>query len=506
MTTYDYDEMIKALKKLLADHNAALPAAAKKVDPEAILATMLEEGWTDAEGLQSLTEADFVRFGFPVRRARQAAAMVNPQPSGAAAATAGTPTHGSPTHGSPSTIVLQDEVSLLRKMSDVELIRQYNLRNPGLVGDVLNERAGGGAFLVFTDLNMTHLDAEASAKRLSAIQDGVPLSAFVMVGGVPVAPVRVGEKPEKLLEENPLYPGQPLGEDETCLVTNESWKGVPHDVRALLNLAVADGTLRALNPEIARGVIEEAHGPEALAKFTRRYQRTAARLAQMTASERPSLKIRWGAERRLHVEDLGPAPYATADVPAAPAARFTGTLSGSELRLLRDALLDAFRSRRDLDMMLSDQLHVHLDHITGQGSLASAVFDLIQDAQAKGYTGDLVAAAKRTNPGNPKLRAFTLGGAAAAPPTDHEIHAAVLSSGLTNSRRALLAGIDPRFAGMIPDAGNPSAQVLIDVNHLRSARLSDGSNPWRTWLTNAISQVGPRVEADVFRRALAAAG
>lgn len=87
-----------------------------------------------------------------------------------------------------------------------------------------------------------------------------------------------------------------------------------------------------------------------------------------------------------------------------------------------------------------------------------------------------------------------------------QVHDAAVRAGLSPSRSALLAGIDPRFVLSLPTAPSPSAQLLIDLTELnRITALLDGTTPLFDWLGNASLLTGPRYEADVFRVALASA-
>jgi hypothetical protein len=87
-----------------------------------------------------------------------------------------------------------------------------------------------------------------------------------------------------------------------------------------------------------------------------------------------------------------------------------------------------------------------------------------------------------------------------------QVHDAAVRAGLSPSRSALLAGIDPRFVLSLPTAPSPSAQLLIDLTEMnRITTLSDGTIPLFDWLRNASLLAGPRYEADVFRVALASA-
>jgi hypothetical protein len=85
------------------------------------------------------------------------------------------------------------------------------------------------------------------------------------------------------------------------------------------------------------------------------------------------------------------------------------------------------------------------------------------------------------------------------------VHAAAVAAPLTSSRAALLGGIDLAFVDSLTICTNPSSQILSDLHALNAAEpLSDGAVPLRIWLENALTLAGHRVEADVFRSALAA--
>ena len=79
-------------------------------------------------------------------------------------------------------------------------------------------------------------------------------------------------------------------------------------------------------------------------------------------------------------------------------------LSGEQREKLHDALIDAFRDKSSLEQMLSFQLNKRLYEITSETNLREIVFKLIKKAEAQNWVKDLVDAALRENPGNPKLK------------------------------------------------------------------------------------------------------
>ncbi|MEC4819239.1 MAG: CHAT domain-containing protein [Scytonema sp. PMC 1069.18] len=86
----------------------------------------------------------------------------------------------------------------------------------------------------------------------------------------------------------------------------------------------------------------------------------------------------------------------------------TINLEPSQRQEFMEALMDAFRSRNDLEMMLSFQLDWRLNQIARGENYQQIVFNLIDYAEEQGKITELLEAAKTANPGNPRLRNFYL--------------------------------------------------------------------------------------------------
>lgn len=83
----------------------------------------------------------------------------------------------------------------------------------------------------------------------------------------------------------------------------------------------------------------------------------------------------------------------------------------------------------------------------------------------------------------------------------NQIHGAAISAGM--DRHALFAGIDPQLSTGARSAGNQSAQLMADLDHLNRIEPVAGEvTPLVTWLSNALALVGPRRERGVFQEAL----
>ncbi|MEZ4710850.1 MAG: toll/interleukin-1 receptor domain-containing protein [Caldilineaceae bacterium] len=81
-------------------------------------------------------------------------------------------------------------------------------------------------------------------------------------------------------------------------------------------------------------------------------------------------------------------------------------LSGAEYKQLQEALLAAFPTQDELEEMVSLELEENLNAIAGGRNLRAVVFNLIQWAEARGRTQELIDCALRANPTSPALKPY----------------------------------------------------------------------------------------------------
>ncbi|MEM7130924.1 MAG: effector-associated domain EAD1-containing protein [Chloroflexota bacterium] len=79
-------------------------------------------------------------------------------------------------------------------------------------------------------------------------------------------------------------------------------------------------------------------------------------------------------------------------------------LSGSQLKSLQDALLDAFPDRDGLARMVRFSLDVKLNAIAEGANQTARIFALLDWAEAQGKLDALIRGAAMSNPGNPQLQ------------------------------------------------------------------------------------------------------
>ena len=82
-------------------------------------------------------------------------------------------------------------------------------------------------------------------------------------------------------------------------------------------------------------------------------------------------------------------------------------LTGQQWQQLTDALVEAFPSYARMSQMVRFRLARNLATISGDPSLTTVAFELIGTSQAEGWTPRLLLAARESNPGNPRLLAFS---------------------------------------------------------------------------------------------------
>jgi hypothetical protein len=182
------------------------------------------------------------------------------------------------------------------RMSLAELLGTFDPDDPDSpVGKRLKEVSREEPFLVFDALGQ--IDAVESEKLLKEVKAGYQGRGTIPLRGAIVRVYRVGEVPEELVDENPLYAGRPLRPDGTCDQTGRSWAGVPLEIRQFLRVGMGMGAIRIMTLSEAHSYIDAALRPDAVEYLRLRYQGVAARYDILAKETRlPTLKMRLKGE------------------------------------------------------------------------------------------------------------------------------------------------------------------------------------------------------------------
>ena len=130
-----------------------------------------------------------------------------------------------------------------------------------------------------------------SLQYISDLEQGYPARDTIMVNECLTKLWPVGTKPNTMVEEDPLFPGQPL-RNGYSIVNNRSWKHITHPMRQRCRIIVERGDVDPNNKEAVLRLLERAVNgtdlvdayPEADMDFRERQKR----------DELPKLKVALG--------------------------------------------------------------------------------------------------------------------------------------------------------------------------------------------------------------------
>jgi len=140
----------------------------------------------------------------------------------------------------PEILMLKQKYGIKFKMEDVdpsELLEHYHPEQPNHpVTVALKKRFGSDAVIVFKPDSKV-IDIEATANYMADMAQGLPLEETVESDGVLVRVHPIGVVPNEMVEEDPLFPGQPLKRGRS--VNNRvNWAGIDITSRQLCRIIV----------------------------------------------------------------------------------------------------------------------------------------------------------------------------------------------------------------------------------------------------------------------------
>jgi hypothetical protein len=203
-----YDELISQASETL---QKAGIAAKEQAD---FLVSLKKIGGTTVEALASCSWEDLEQCGAPRLTAKQISMQFRQKTA------------------RPDVALSPTRVSMMKPTA---LLECYDPSIDDAVAQALNKKSGGKPFLVFRD---GKIDVRESTIQLENLMAGLPSQPFVMVGSVPHQTYCVGQAPERIFDENPLMPGQPLRLNGTCPYTEFDWSGNSLEVRQMVRLAI----------------------------------------------------------------------------------------------------------------------------------------------------------------------------------------------------------------------------------------------------------------------------
>ena len=172
-----------------------------------------------------------------------------------------------------------------------QLVEMYDPKEPdNSVGKVLSDKSKNQPFIVFGDDGKVNV--AASVTLLEELREGHPAREFYTVEGIPCSIYAVGDRPDKLADVNPLFPGEALRPDGTCSQTGRSWSGVGKEVRQIIFLARVAAEVLVNTTNDAHNIMDLAVTDNSLAKIRQRFPQAVLKLKELRdAGNEPSLRI-----------------------------------------------------------------------------------------------------------------------------------------------------------------------------------------------------------------------
>lgn len=269
-----YDSKIAAVRSLLEQHNSQVSDESQKIEIDDFFDCLKSQGGTTEDALRASTWEDIENCKIPRILARQIASIFRSKDE----------KEESQGYVKPSKA---------KAMSNRQLIEAYNPTEPdNPVAKELVRRAKGNQFLVIIDGKVKVSESE---DLLAELKLGHEPRETYFVDGVPRPVYKVGERPDNLVDVNPLFPNEVLRPHGDCVNINKSWQSIPMETRQLIFLARENGELRINDLRDAVGIHADAimdNGFTRIAAYAPKAHQEFIELKER--NELPSLKRRLG--------------------------------------------------------------------------------------------------------------------------------------------------------------------------------------------------------------------
>lgn len=145
----------------------------------------------------------------------------------------------------PELVALKTKYGIRMKLEDVEpseLLESYHPEQPNHpVTVALKKRFGDKAVVVFKPDSKV-IDIEATANYISDLEQGFPEQETTESDGELVRILRVGQIPNQMIEEDPMFEGQPLKRMRS-MINRVNWADIAIDVRQFSRVVVNRGDI-----------------------------------------------------------------------------------------------------------------------------------------------------------------------------------------------------------------------------------------------------------------------
>lgn len=210
----------------------------------------------------------------------------------------------------PDIVALKQEYGITTKMEDLDvlaLLKYYSPLKVNNIHEILKKRyqAKYGAFIAFKP-NTKEVAVEETVNYITDLETGYPNATHVEVDGEPVRLCNVGQIPNQLVDEDPLFVGSPL-KRERSINNYLNWVGITHEVRAFFRVLLTRGEVNVNNKvetaQLIRKTISELKElfPEAYVQWSELKQRDELPKLHLTLNdvEKTRTQNPFGVNRRF---------------------------------------------------------------------------------------------------------------------------------------------------------------------------------------------------------------
>ena len=177
----------------------------------------------------------------------------------------------------PEMIMLKEKYGIkpsLKNIPTEQLLEDYkpdHTDHP--VTRALKSRFKDSEVIVFKP-DSTEVDIEATANYIADLEQGFPTEDMIESQGEMVRPLKVGQIPEKVVDEDPLFAGTPLKRGRS-IVNRVNWSGIDIAIKQFVRLAVEMGEIDPDDKRDVKDTIKLANGATSLRAFKEEYPEVA---------------------------------------------------------------------------------------------------------------------------------------------------------------------------------------------------------------------------------------
>lgn len=232
-----YLAKLNEAKAILAAH-AQASGQEKEANPDHLISIIQKAlGGTSEESLAELVAEDFEKIGLPVGIARRLVKVFE----------------GGEKETRQVVVIDNDPTTMALRLKPSELVAEYDPNEAdNAFGARLKVISGNNPFIVFN--NDGSVNEGISSRLLQELRDNYPPRKTVIDRGTPYQTYKVGDRPARFADENPVMHGVMLRPDGYS-DTNFRWGSIDFKVRQLIYLAVLSKEI-AVNERLVFSEVE----------------------------------------------------------------------------------------------------------------------------------------------------------------------------------------------------------------------------------------------------------